>query len=228
MARARAVAVASILFVVGTQSVAAQELSRYREYALGSTVASVVTLSGARESGRRTLHDRPALIQELTWRAPYVGVDSETSDPVRDVVFSFVDDQLYQVVVTYDRDRTEGLTNDDLIDTISATYGVPVLRYAKAGGTAAGAEYQDSTVVATWENATSLLTLARGSFSPQFQLVLTSKALETRARNAIAEAARLDTQEAPQREADQRKKEVSDAHAAGQKARVVNKPAFRP
>ena len=53
MVRARSVAVASILFVVGTQSVEAQELSRYREYALGSTVASVVTLTSVFPPGGR-------------------------------------------------------------------------------------------------------------------------------------------------------------------------------
>jgi hypothetical protein len=31
---------------------------------------------------------------------------------VRVVLFSFYDDQLYQIVVTYDRERMEGLTND--------------------------------------------------------------------------------------------------------------------
>jgi hypothetical protein len=59
-------------------------------------------------------------------------------------------------------------------------------------------------------------------------LMLISKALNARARAAIKQALRLETQEAPQRERDQRKKESADALAAGQKARVVNKAAFRP
>jgi len=49
-----------------------------------------------------------------------------------------------------------------------------------------------------------------------------------RARAAITEAVRLDTQEAPQRELDSRKKEVADARVASEKARVINKAAFRP
>jgi hypothetical protein len=52
--------------------------------------------------------------------------------------------------------------------------------------------------------------------------------LNERALTAIKESRRLDTQEAPQRALDLRQKEVADAQAAGQKARIVNKPAFRP
>jgi hypothetical protein len=150
---------------------------------------------------------------------------------VRDVRFSFYDDQLYRVLVTYDRDRMEGLTNDDVIASLSATYGVPLLRNQRAAHGALPADLHAgaTTVVAQWEDATSLLTLTRETtFSPQLQLVLVSKTLNPRARAAIKEALRLDTQEAPQRELDQHKKEVADASVAGQKARVLNKPAFRP
>ena len=58
--------------------------------------------------------------------------------------------------------------------------------------------------------------------------MLISKTLNERALTAIKESRRLDTQEAPQRALDLRQKEVADAQAAGQKARIVNKPAFRP
>jgi hypothetical protein len=43
-----------------------------------------------------------------------------------------------------------------------------------------------------------------------------------------AEANRLDTKEAPQRELDQRRKQVAGALVAGEKARVANKAVFRP
>jgi hypothetical protein len=59
-------------------------------------------------------------------------------------------------------------------------------------------------------------------------LVLISRTLKPRARTAMEEALRLDAQEAPQRELDQQKKEAADAGVASQKARAVNKAAFRP
>jgi hypothetical protein len=226
MISVRAVAIASVAVVLGASPVAAQELSRYRVYSLES---SVVKISGTRADDTKVLHERPARIQEVEWRAPYVMSDTEGADPVRDVRFSFYDDQLYQLVVTYDRDRMEGLTNDDLIESLSATYGVPLLRQVKSARTAVAADVpQETIIVAQWEDSTSLLTLTRGTYSPDFQLALISKTLDARARAAIKEALRLDTQEAPQRDLDQRKKEVADAHVASQKARVVNKAAFKP
>jgi hypothetical protein len=229
MTSVRVMTVASVAFVLGAQAVVAGELSRYRGYALESSVASVVKISGARESDARTLHERPATIRELEWRAPYVPPNGEPADPVHDVVFSFYDDQLYQMVVTYDRDRMQGLTHDDVIESIGAIYGIPLLRYAPAAHTPVAADVlADTTVLAKWENAASLLTLTKDTYSSQYQLVLISKTLSTQARIAINEARRLDTEEAPQRRLDERKREVADALAASQKARVVNKPAFRP
>ena len=229
MIRLQAAALAALVSLVSAPALHAQELSRYRDYALGTSLASVVAVSGARVTDVRTLHERPARIQELAWRAPYVRTGAALADPVRDVVFSFYDDQLYQVVVTYDRDRMEGLSNDDLIESISAIYGVPVLRHARtaADGPRTG-ESADTTIVARWEDDAALLTLTRGTYSPQHQLVLVSKALDDRARGAITEASRLDVQEAPQRELDERNQRDADRRDAGKKARVLNKPAFRP
>jgi hypothetical protein len=229
MPNVRVVAIAALGVVLGGQPVVAQAPFRYRAYALESSIASVVTISGTRDTDVKTLHERPARIQELDWRAPYVQAGSEMADPVRDVRFSFYDGQLYQVLVTYDRDRMDGLTNDDVIESLSATYGVPLLRNARIAQGAVPADVgASSTVVAQWEDAASLLTLTRDTYSPQFQLVLISKTLNPRARAAIKEAVRLDTQEAPQRELNQRKKDVADARVAGQKARVINKAAFKP
>jgi hypothetical protein len=225
----RIAVIASVGFVLGSQLAWAQAPFRYREYALQSSAASVVKISATRAADLKTLHERPSTIQRLEWRAPYVGAGTESADPVREILFSFYDDQLYQVVVVYDRDRMEGLTSDDVIESMSATYGVPLLRQTRTGLGAVNADVNaDTTVVAQWEDAASLLTLTRSTYSPQFQLVLMSKPLNERARAAIKEALRLDTQEAPQREIDQRKRDVADAHVASQKARVINKAAFRP
>jgi hypothetical protein len=229
MTNVRVAVVASLAVALCGQPIGAQAPFQYREYAPGSTVASVVKISSTREDRTRTLHERPAHIQELEWRAPYVISGSELPDPVRDVLFSFYDDQLYQIVVTYDRDRMEGLTNGDVIESISTTYGVPLLGHKRVDlGAVAAVLPADSTVVAQWEDAASLLTLTRGTYSPQVRLVLISKSLHARAGAAITEALRLDAEEAPQRDRDQRTKAVADEGAASQKARVMNKAAFKP
>jgi hypothetical protein len=222
-------------FVIGTaalslfgQVVSAQDVSRYRGYVLESTIESIAATSGARATDAKTIHERPAKIQELEWRAPYVSSGSALADPVRGIVFTFLDDALYQVVVSYDRDRTVGLTNNDIIDTLTAAYGPPVLRSAKQQPPRPAAAQPDTIALAQWESAQASLTLVRGTYTPEFQLILLSKPLSLRARNATREAIRLDAAEAPQRELDERKKEAAEASAAREQTRATNKAAFRP
>lgn len=220
--------VIAVSLILSGQMASAQDMSRYRVYALGSSLDSVIKASGAGAADATTLHERPATIQELQWRAPYVGSGDTPADPVRGIAFTFFDDALYQVIVNYDRDRTEGLTNSDVIESISAAYGVPTLASAKTRMSPPAEASPDSIVLARWENADSRLTLIRESYAPEFQLILVSKSLSTRARSAIREAVRLDAIEAPRRETEQRKKEAGDASAARDKTRVTNKAAFRP
>ena len=210
------------------QLTSAQDMSRYRAYALESSLDSVVAASGARAADTRTLHERPATIQELQWRAPYVDSRDTQADPVREIAFTFYNGALYQVVVHYDRDRTDGLTNRDIVESVSTAYGVPVLASARTRTSQPVEAFPDSIVVARWENADSALTLMRGSYTPEFQLILVSKSLSAHARTAVREAARLDAIEAPRREAAQRKKDAGDATAARDKTRTANKAAFRP
>lgn len=225
----RVLAVAPVALALCAITVSAQELSRYRDYTLESTVAAVVAASGARASDTTTAHERPAVIQELVWRAPYVRAEDGDADSVRDIVFSFVDDQLYRVKVTYERDRMEGLTNEDVVTAVSATYGMaPLPQVRTVDGTRESDDYVDKAVVAQWEDPASLLTLTRGTYLPQYQLTLTSKALDDQANAAIAEAVRLDAEERPQRELDARTKAATDAREAAKKARVVNKGVFKP
>jgi hypothetical protein len=198
-----------------------QDLSRYRGYALESSLESVVSTSGVSSNDIKTLHARPSKIQEIEWRAPYASSDESMADPVRGAVFSFFDGALYQIVVRYDRDRTGGLTNSDVIESLSTVYGTP------ARGTAtnpASAAVPDSVLVALWDSPDSSIALVRGEYSSEFHLVLTSKPLTMRARQAIRESGRLDVLEAPRRELERRKQELVDRDAA----RTTNKAAFRP
>ncbi len=219
--------VVAVSLIVGGEATA-QDLSRYRDYALKATVTSVAAKGGVRPDDATTLHQRPATIQELRWRTPYVYDANGPADPVREMAFTFYDDALYQIVVHYDRDRTEGLTNKDMLDALSVTYGTPALAKEPAGTTLPMGAFPDTVIVARWENAESLVTLVRGSYAPDYRLVVMSKPLGTLATNAIREAVRLNALEAPQREAAQRKTVADDARAALDKKRTDNKATFRP
>jgi hypothetical protein len=122
--------VIAVGLILGGQLAFAQDMSRYRAYVLESSLDSVVAASGARAADAKTLHERPATIQELEWRAPYVDSRNMLADPVREISFTFYNDALYQVIVHYDRDRTDGLTNSDIVESVSTAYGVPLLASA--------------------------------------------------------------------------------------------------
>ncbi len=227
MTRACAFFVVALGITLGAQPAPAQDLSRYRGYTLENSFDTVLAASGARLSDAKTLQERPAKIQQLEWRAPYVSPSSEMADPVRGITFTFLDGALYQIVVAYDRGRTEGLTNGDVVASLSTTYGTPVPVSARTRATLAET-LVDTKVIAHWDSAEASVTLVRGAYSPELQLIVVSKALSTRARTAIREAARLDIVEGPRRELEQQKKDAEDAAVASEKARTANKAAFRP
>ena len=223
----RILAMVSLGVVLSAGLGVAQSLSSYRVYTLESSLASIVKTSGARQADLTTLHVRPSSIQELEWRPPYIAPGNAPADPVRSVLFSFYDAQLYRVVVTYDRDRTQGLTDDDVLEFISHAYDALPMQ-ARKGDKAPVAGSASTMIIARWDDGSSVLTLVRGTYSKEFQLVLTSKRLSALASRATAEALRLDADEAPQREVARRAKALDDARVTEDKARAVNKAAFKP
>jgi hypothetical protein len=227
----RTAVITGVAVLVGT-SISAQgpELSRYRGYVLAGNLASVAKAGGMRATDAKTLHERPAKLQQLEWRAPYVSTGTPLADPVRDIVFSFSDDQLFRIAVRYERDRMEGLTTDDVIESLVRVYGVPVLSSARTSRSApADADSPVNTsVAARWEDSSSSVTLYRGKDFQEFQLVVVDKAIAARARTAREEAVRLDTQEAPQREIDRLATDAENGRTAIAKARTLNKAAFKP
>jgi hypothetical protein len=83
-------------------------------------------------------------------------------------------------------------------------------------------------VVARWSDTDTSLTLVRGTYPTTLRLIIAHKSTEALAQNAAAEAARLDRAEAPQRELDRANKMTEDNRVSAEKARVVNKPLFKP
>lgn len=218
--------------LLATNGLAAQDHDRYRDFRLGSDVATVSMAAGVVAPEIKVIHQRPALIQELTWRPRYAvrRSSSAETDATEQIVFSFYNDRLFRLTVDYDRTRTEGLTDTDMIEAISAIYGSQVKpTVARARPTPSTFEEQSGNPVARWGDADDSITLYRtSSYSTSFRLVLTATPLATLARTAAARAAVLDDREAPQREAAREKREAEDRRAAQEKARSTNKAVFRP
>jgi hypothetical protein len=221
-------AAALVLTTVGLQS---QDLSQYREFRLGSTLASVQKTSGVAADDVKSIQQRPATIQELRWRPSERYNDRMMpTEPVREVIFTFYNDQLFKIAVDYDRQRTEGLTDADLIESISASYGVPVLQATslRTNTPALLAPPDSEAVVARWSDADTSLTLVRGTYPTTLRLIVALKSKEALARNAATKAARLDRAGPPQREVEGVNRMVEDGRVAAEEARVVNKPLFKP
>jgi hypothetical protein len=207
----------------------AQDLSRYREFQLGMNLLAVAKQADVKPSEARVVYQRPAVIHELEWRPRSSSSSSAQADPVREILFSFYNDQLYRIVVSYDQVRTEGLTDEDLIEGISAKYGTPTMPVAKITSSSASQVYSDSEkVIARWEDSQYSFNLFRSSYGSAPGMLVFSKQLEALAQVAILKAIRLNDEEAPQREIERQKKQADEKRAAGQKARPVNKANFRP
>jgi len=206
-----------------------QDLSRYREFQLGMALQAVAEKIDARPSEVRVVHRRPALIQELEWHPQRALMSSQQPNSVNDVLFSFYNGELFRMVVSYDPERTEGLTDQDMMDAISGTYGSGTQPPAKKILFSSSYIYNSSeAVIGRWEDSLSSLSLFRSSTQPRFGIVVLSKRLDTLAQSAILKAIKLDEQEAPQRASELLKEEIELARAAHEKARPTNKADFRP
>jgi hypothetical protein len=148
-------------------------------------------------------------------------------EAVEDVGFSFYDGSLFRITVRYDRYQTEGLTSADLVEAISASYGPPTAPPARVAPET-GAYSEPAEVLARWEDAEHCFELVRTSYGPSFKLTGSLKAIEAKAADATVEARRLDDLEAPQRDAARIVADEASAKDKLDKARLVNKPKFRP
>src|SRR4030095_13778610 len=81
----------------------AQDLSRYRHFALGMSLAKLLERTDQKMNDVKTIHERPALIQELSWWPPNVPGTSLRSGGVEQILFSFYNGELYKISLTYDR-----------------------------------------------------------------------------------------------------------------------------
>ena|SRR5437899_2155817 len=232
MTTRRAPAIAVVGIAISIHGVGAQGLPTYRNFDFGSTLASIATLAGVSPAEAKTIHQRPAVLQDLEWRLSrwVSGSSALSTDPVEKIVFSFYNDRLFRLVVDYDTERTEGMTDADMVAALSATYGAPLKRTGPVSPRVASRlEVESGAALARWGDAAQLVVLYRSSmYGTTFRLIVTEPQLDDLARKAEAQAIRLDTQEAPGREVSRQNKELEDGRAAKEKARVANKAAFRP
>lgn len=219
-------AIALLCAALGTPMVSAADFSSYRGIQFGMDLSSAAQQAGTTPSEARTVHQRPAVIQEMDSKSRPLSAALTEADPVRDAVLWFFNGELFRIVVTYDRFKTEGMTAEDMIQAVSATYGTATrpatdIAYHSIYGEVA-------PVIARWEDSQYAYNLVQSADHTSFALILYSKRLDVLAQAAITEAVRLDTQEAPLREIEQQKSRDEEQRLTLEKTRSVNKANFRP
>jgi len=219
----RSILCLSVLFLL-VPAMAAQDLMKYRSFSLETNLALVLKGTDQRVTDVKMIHAGPTLIQELTWWPPSLRGSYSESDSVEQVVFSFYNGQLYKISVTYDRNAVKGLTREDMVQSISVKYGTPTRLTPETELPNDNQFDAKQKVLATWEDSLYCSSLVRSSYSEGFGLVILSKRLNTAAETAILADVKLEEQQRPEKEANQRKKEADDLEAM----RLKNRKSFQP
>jgi len=207
-----------------TAPLRAQDLSKYRHFTLGMNLTNLLDRTEQKMTDVKTIHGRPELIQELTWWPANNPGPSLRSDSAEQILFSFYNGELYKISVTYDRPSTEGLTEADMVKSISVKYGPATIVAPEVDSATDGRYNSEQKPVASWEDAQYSFSLVRSSYNDVLGLVAFSKRANAQAELAIAEAVKLDEQEGPKKEAERQKKQMDDLEVARRK----NQKSFRP
>ena len=196
-----------VLLLFSASLISAQDLSKYRNFSFGMSVASVSKQADRQISKAEVIHQLPSLIEESTWYPPQTLGSSRPAEPVEKVLFSFYNGELYRMLVTYDNSAVKGLTNEDMIGVISAKYGAATRPVADVNFPMNPSYRATEKVVARWEDSQFSFNLFRSSASDTFEFVMFDKRMDTQAGVSIAESVQLEKQEAPQKEAARVQKE---------------------
>jgi hypothetical protein len=207
-----------------------QNLAKYQKFSLGTSLAEVSKQVGPYSHETTLVHQRPAVIQELTFW-PLNFSSSVRGDKVWQILFSFYNGELYRIVVTYEQDATAGLTEDDMVQAISVRYGTATWAATKVnffptnyldGSTdkvipffpTSDPDRLADRVIARWEDSQNAVTLLRSSNLNSFRLAISSKQLDAQAEASTIESVKLENEEASQKEIDRQKKEADNLEVA--------------
>jgi hypothetical protein len=212
------------LALLAVPALGARDLSKYRSFSLGSSLAVVSKEAGVTPDQVRTSHQSPALIQQVSlWPIASSDTPADSQD-LQQMQLSFCNGGLYSITVIYRNAATAGLTSEDMIRAISADYGVATQPAAARKPPAPFSFDSEDAQLASWQDSQYSVVLSRSPLSQSFQLVVLSKPLQAQADAAIAAAVAQDREDAPQRETARVKKEADDM----QSLRDANLKAFRP
>jgi hypothetical protein len=180
--------------------------------------------AGIASSEARLISSRPERVEELDWRISQLS-DGAKPDSVREILFRFYNGALFEMMITYDRDQTGGLTDVDMTEALAAIYGPARPPAVKEIGFNSGYNHV-VRAIAEWRDTNNLMNLVGFAYGGGFGVVVSATGDQILARQALLESERLDRAEAPQRALDLRAKEVADTQARDEKSRSLTGPGL--
>jgi hypothetical protein len=192
------------------------------------SVAEVASQPGVEPNVAKLLSSRPQHVEEIDWRINGFSPAARHDDPVREIRFSFFNGSLFEMTVTYEPERTAGMTDADMIEALAAIYG-PASKSAAQEVSFISSGYRKSIKAqGRWEDAQDQVSLVKLPYDEGFGLILLAKGTFAQSETAMLESDRLDRVEAPQRQLEIETKRAAETQAKDEKARLANKPAFQP
>src|SRR5260370_40237167 len=157
----------------------------HHNFSFGMTGAYPSKQTDQKPTNAAVVHERPALIEELTWLLPQPYGSSRPAESVDQILFSFYNGALYRMLVTYEDSATKGLTEEDMIRVVSAKYGVATRPVATVVNfPMKPSDKATERVIERWEDSQYSLNLFR-SYVNTLPSVMFSKELDAQAGISI-------------------------------------------
>ncbi len=224
----RVIVVALCLAASSATLLSAQTRLRYRTYEMGDDLRTIAQQIGAPSPPAVGVPRPLGVVEELRWRAEYVRRGTASSgDPVARLVFSFYEDQLYRIVIDYAPDRTEGMTEADLVTAVSRVYGPPAKR-SQPPDRAGSYQLADDVLIAEWTESANQLALLTVPGQSAFRMIVSSSRLEALARATATLTAPAGPKGRPSIEPAAPHLKVERSPSAGETTRRANIASFIP
>jgi len=198
--------------------------ARYRVVTLGDSVATTIGRLEIVEPTIKVLYERPSLVQELTWRPHrFISGVSVSPDPLGELVLTFMEGKLVRITATYDRDRTQGLSDADFLELLGATYGLPRVPTRATGV----ARFEPRRTLANWGDDDASVRLWSEDHPRRVGLTITSPG-DVAMQEAIASGIIVERDAAPARELARQAAAAAAIKEREEKTRLANKANFKP
>ena len=208
---------------------AAQGRPQYRTYAMGDSLMAISRQIGLPVIDATSTPAASGAVQELRWHARYVRRGTAPAgDPVDRLIFSFYEHRLFRVVVDYAPDRTEGMTESDMVAAVSAIYGSPLRRTLASSEAGLVPARPAETVIAEWTRGDQSVALLALQGRTAFRMIVVSSALQTLAREGGAREAPTDRPDGPSIEEARTRASLPGSEPLRQITRRANVASFVP